>query len=132
MFERDLLQALAEEGQPIRAKHGGVLANIDADGTRLTELARRAGIGKPAVGELVDELEEMGLAERVPDPTDGRAKLVVPTQVGSQLIASAARVINDIEAHYADMLGEAAYRALRDSLLTLTPHGPDDVQPRFG
>ena len=132
MFENDLLKALAEEGHPIRAKHGGVLANLDAGGTRPTELARRAGIGKPAVGELVDELENMGLVERVPDPTDGRAKLVIPTEAGSHVIATAAGVIAGIEARYKAILGEGGYEALRAALLTLTPHGPDDIQPRIG
>lgn len=131
MFENDLLEALAEEGHLIRAKHGGVLANLDTDGTRLTELARRAGIGKPAVGELVDELEQMGLVERVPDPTDGRAKLVIPTKTGTEVITTAAQVIAGIEARYQDTLGVAGYEALRAALLTLTPHGPDDIQPRI-
>lgn len=54
-------------------------------------------MGKPALDELVDELEAMGLVERVPDPSDGRAKLVVPTTRGSETIAAAAGVIADIE-----------------------------------
>jgi DNA-binding MarR family transcriptional regulator len=131
-FEAGLLDGLAGEGHVIRAKHGSVLANVDPDGTRLTELARRAGIGKPAVSELVDELETMGLVERTADPADGRAKLVVPTKTGAQLIASAGSVIAAIEARYRSSLGPAAYLNLRTALMALAPHGAAEIQPRIG
>lgn len=131
-FQAELLDGLAAEGHVIRAKHGSVLANVDAEGTRLTELARRAGIGKPAVGELVDELESMGLVGRVGDPTDGRAKLVVPTDSGMQLIEAAGSVIAGIEDRYRSALGESAYRELRSALEVLVPDAAADVQPRIG
>ena len=129
-FEQELLEGLARAGYRVRAKHGAVLANVDADGTRLTVLARRAGIGKPAMGELVDELETMGYVERVADPLDARAKLVVPTSTGLAAIEAAARVIEAIEAHYVAELGETRYRRLRSALLSLVPHTAADVQPR--
>lgn len=132
LFQNELLDGLSAEGHAIRAKHGGVLANLDPEGTRLTELARRAGIGKPAAGELVDELEDMGLVERIPDPSDGRAKLIVPTATGSRAIATAGRVIAAIESRYREELGASGYEGLRSALLTLAPHGSDDVQPRTG
>lgn len=129
-FELELLEGLAAAGHDIRAKHGAVLANVDSGGTRLTELAARSGMGKPSLGELVDELEVMGLAERVPDPTDGRAKLVVPTKRGSETIAAAALVIAAIEKRYVALLGRDVYEALRVGLLRIAPHDEDDVQPR--
>lgn len=129
-FQTELLDGLAREGYEIRAKHGAVLANIDADGTRPTVLARRAGMGKAALGELVDELEAMGHVERVADPADGRAKLVVPTPMGAGCIRAAARVIDAIEQRYVVALGEAGYRRLRTALLALVPHDADDIQPR--
>ncbi len=131
-FEAELLEGLEADGYAIRAKHGSVLANVDDGGTRLTELARRAGIGKPAVSELVDELETMGLVERTADPTDGRAKLVVPTRTGVELIETAGSVITAIEDRYRKYLGSAAYRELRAALLALAPHEAADVQPRIG
>ena len=129
-FEQELLEGLARAGYRIRAKHGAVLANVDADGTRLTVLARRAGIGKPAMGELVDELETMGHVERVADPLDARAKLVVPTSTGLAAIEAASRVIEGIEARYVAQLGDTRYRRLRSALLSLVPHTAADVQPR--
>ena len=129
-FQAELLDELAKAGYGIRAKHGAVLANVDAHGTRQTLLARRAGIGKPALGELVDELAAMGYVARVADPADGRAKLVVPTSTGRAAIRAAAQAIERIEARYTAQLGDAGYRRLRKALLTLVPHNAENVQPR--
>jgi len=60
----------------LRAAHTALFPHLDLEGTRLTELARRVGVSKQAVGQLVDDLEAMGALERVPDPSDGRAKLI--------------------------------------------------------
>lgn len=129
-FQAELLDRLARGGHAIRPKHGAVLANVDPAGTRLTVLARRAGMGKPALGELVDDLEAMGYVERTPDPRDGRAKLVVPTTTGRAAIRAATEAIAAIEARYVAQLGERGYRQLRKALLVLVPHDADQVQPR--
>jgi DNA-binding MarR family transcriptional regulator len=50
--------------------------NLDVEGTRLTELARRASMSKQAMGELVDQCAELGLVERMADPKDGRARII--------------------------------------------------------
>ena len=52
------------------------------DGTRLTELARRASMSKQAMGELVDQCVELGLVDRLADPSDGRARIVKFTRAG--------------------------------------------------
>ena len=51
---------------------------------RLTELAARAELSLSATSELVNELEHLGYLHRIPDPRDGRAKLIVPTDRGHQ------------------------------------------------
>lgn len=56
--------------------HTRLLPHLDLAGTRSTELAERMDVTKQAVSQLVGDLEEMGMLERVPDPSDGRAKLV--------------------------------------------------------
>ena len=52
------------------------MMGIDPEGTRLSVLAERAQVAKQTATALVDKLERAGYVERVPDPTDGRARLV--------------------------------------------------------
>jgi DNA-binding MarR family transcriptional regulator len=103
--------------------HGAVIAHLDEEGTRATELARRSGRHKQIIGRIVDELEELGYVERRPEVTDRRAKLVVPTERGREVMRVSDEIILDIERRQAAALGEAPYedfkrtfRAVVDSL----------------
>ena len=79
-----LLARLADEGfDDFREGYGCVFGFIDTErGSRLTNLAERSGLTKQAVGEVVDELEQIGYVTRVPDPIDRRAKLITLTERG--------------------------------------------------
>ena len=119
-FERHLIGVLQERGHPgFRARYGGVMANIDAGGTRLSALAERAGITKPSMVELVDELESKGYVRREPDPDDRRAKLIVPTEVGMGVISLAREAIEDLERRFREVLGTERYDAVRSALAEL-------------
>jgi DNA-binding MarR family transcriptional regulator len=127
---RELVRALRDAGHAaIRPKHGAVFANIDRDGTRTTTLAERAGMGKAAMGELVDELESLGYVERRPDPTDRRAKLVFPTALALRVTRLVHAFNRRLEARYRRRLGPEAYESLRASLAALAP--PGHRQPRI-
>lgn len=54
---------------------------------RISDLAAREAISQPGMTTLVNRLEAKGQAERVADPTDGRATLVRITDVGRMLLA---------------------------------------------
>ncbi|MBX3248928.1 MAG: MarR family transcriptional regulator [Myxococcales bacterium] len=105
-----------------RAAHTSLFPHIDLEGTRLTELARRVGVSKQAVGQLVDELEAMGVVERTPDPADGRAKLVRFTTRGRQGLLDGLRHLGAIEAQLAEAIGPARMSALHDALAALDEH----------
>ena len=69
--QAELFERLGEQGHPdLHPRHGVVLAYLDEDGIRPTELARLSGRHKQIVGRLVDELEQLGYTERRPDPAD--------------------------------------------------------------
>jgi DNA-binding MarR family transcriptional regulator len=93
-----------------------VLAYLDEDGIRATELARLSGRHKQIVGRIVDELEELGYVERRPDPQDRRAKLIFPTKRGLEQTVRGDEIVADIEARYAKALGGRTYAAFRDVL----------------
>src|SRR5947208_3304600 len=117
----ELIQNLAERGYTdVRAGYSAVFMNIDRRaGTRLTELARRARMTKQGMMLLVDELEERGYVRRVPDPEDGRAKVVKLTARGRRCVGEARRAVQAVEGRTRRMLGDRRYEALRSSLGTL-------------
>ena len=96
--------------------HGAVIAHLDGEGTRATELARRSGRHKQIVGRIVDELEELGYVERRPERVDRRAKLVVPTERGREVMRLSDEIILDIERRQAAALGEREYGAFKRTL----------------
>jgi DNA-binding MarR family transcriptional regulator len=82
-FEARVLELMSASGHvDTRIAHVGLTRNLDVEGTRLTELARRASMSKQAMGELVDQCVELGLVDRVADPSDRRARIVMFTPAG--------------------------------------------------
>lgn len=75
------LSNLAARAQ-ISAAHIHVTRHLDLQGTRLTDLAQKAGMSKQAMGDLVDQCEAWGLVTREPDQRDARARLVQFTPTG--------------------------------------------------
>jgi DNA-binding MarR family transcriptional regulator len=96
--------------------HGAVIAHLDEQGTRATELARRSGRHKQVIGRIVDELEALGYVERRPEPGDRRAKLVVPTPRGRDVMRLSDAIIDDIERDLAQELGSEPYGEFRRAL----------------
>jgi DNA-binding MarR family transcriptional regulator len=96
-----------------------VAQHVGADGTRITELAERAALTKATVVHAVDELERLGYVTRRPDPTDGRAKLVMSTDRARAAERTARAAIADIRAAWAALLGEDEMDALEASLRRL-------------
>ncbi|NRQ32747.1 winged helix-turn-helix transcriptional regulator [Nonomuraea sp. NN258] len=113
-FQRELFTRLAAQGHPrLRPRHGAVLAYLDADGSRATDLAAQSGQHKQVIGTLVDELVALGYVERQPDPADRRAKLVVPTEKGLDHMARSDAIVAEVESAHAAAVGEQAYAAFK-------------------
>ena len=108
-----IVDGVVGAGYPQKPKHSSVFAQIDADGSRLTQLAARANMTPQAMGEVVDELEELGYVVRRPDPSDRRAKLIVLTERGRQCVAAGRATIEGIEERLTDLLGADGHRRLR-------------------
>ena len=113
-----IVDGVVGAGYPQKPSHSAVFAQIRPEGSRLTTLARGANMSPQAMGELVDELQQLGYLERQPDPTDRRAKLIVLTSRGRSCIEAGVATIRDIETRVKDRLGDHGYAELR-RLLTL-------------
>ncbi|RKS75291.1 DNA-binding MarR family transcriptional regulator [Motilibacter peucedani] len=81
-ISKDFARAVHPE---LEADAYGLLIRIaDDGGARGTDLADYYGIGKPTVSRQVRLLEELGLVERRPDPSDARAAFFCLTSEGEQ------------------------------------------------
>lgn len=113
----DLDRRLRDAGfGDVRPAHGTVFQVLDAEGSRVTELAARAGMTKQAMTELVVHLERGGYVERVPDPRDGRARLVRLTRRGWECIRAARAAIAEIEVAWAGRIGARRLERIRADL----------------
>src|ERR671910_1793318 len=126
----DLIVELEERGWPdLRASQASLLLNVDRrSGTRLTELARRAGVTKQAMMVVVDELEVRGLVRRTPDPEDGRAKVVRLTSRGRTCAAECRRAVAAIDARVRRSLGGRRHDGLREALEMLLGTEEDEEE----
>lgn len=100
----------------LRASHTSLLPFLDYEGTRISVLADRMGISKQAVQQLVDELEAMGGVHRIPDPTDGRAKLV---KFRNGALFNGINHLRALEDHVAQALPDGHLGSLRSILVDL-------------
>jgi DNA-binding MarR family transcriptional regulator len=115
-----VIERLGERGHgEVRYAHGNVFQYLDDAGTRVSVLAQRAGMTKQSMAQLVEHLERHGYLERVPDPADGRAKLVRTTARGREVFAIVREVVGEIEGRIEAALGRAKLDRLRALLKEL-------------
>ena len=119
-MESRVFEGLAEAGfddfTPAQAR---VLQRIAPDGSRLTDLAAQAGITKQSAGFLVDQLERAGYVERLPDPADGRARLVRIAERGARGVEASRQIVARVEAEWTAHLGADRMLELRAILTDL-------------
>jgi DNA-binding MarR family transcriptional regulator len=99
--------------------HGAVIAHLDEAGTRATELARRSGRHKQVIGRIVDELEALGYVKRHAEDSDRRAKPIVPTERGRDVMRLSDEIVHDIERRMAQTIGEGEFENFLKALVTV-------------
>lgn len=111
-----IVDGVVGAGFPQKPRHSAVFAQIRPEGSRLTDLARGANMTPQSMGEILDELEELGYVERRPDPSDRRAKLVTLTALGRECVAAGERTIRGLESEIDERIGAGAHAELRRML----------------
>jgi MarR family transcriptional regulator for hemolysin len=91
---------------------------MDAELTQ-TELAGMIGLDKTTMVVTVDELEGKGLAERVPSPTDRRARVIKVTDAGRARVAEGQQIIGRVQDTVLGALPEGDRSAFMDALTSL-------------
>jgi DNA-binding MarR family transcriptional regulator len=95
------------------------------DGLRPTELADQLQITKQSVNDLLGYMEERGYLTRVPDPTDGRARVVRLTPKGHRLEEVVYTAAGSAERAIAELLGARRFAQFRQSLERVATHIAD-------
>ena len=128
MARRDFIARLnarlVAAGEPVYSSM--ILASyVDGEGTRSSEIARRMGLSKQAVGRMVRDLEALGLLIQAPDPRDGRATQVRFTDAGLRYMVRMHRQIDAIEREYERLLGADRFATTRGALRAIAYGEPD-------
>jgi DNA-binding MarR family transcriptional regulator len=120
-FEARLLEGYHAAGfSDVRQVHLNVLRHLDlTGGTRIIDLAARAGVTKGAMGKLVEDCARLGLVTLESDPADRRAKIVSYSKRGREFVAVTRRAARRIETDFAKLLGPERFAMLRGDLIAL-------------
>jgi DNA-binding MarR family transcriptional regulator len=118
-FEARVLELMSDKGHDeTRIAHVSLTRNLDVEGTRLTELARRASMSKQAMGELVDQCAELGLVDRAADPHDRRARIIKFTAAGLDWLDAFRDAVDVAEREMRAELGKTTMDAILKGLAT--------------
>lgn len=120
VFNDRTVARFAERGHPaIGVTQSAVIRSMNPSGTTISELASRSGITRQGMAQLVRDLERKGYVAVEPHPTDGRAKLVVYTDLGRTFVQDALASIADVEAELESILGAKRFSQLKVLLADL-------------
>jgi DNA-binding MarR family transcriptional regulator len=119
----DLVGSAAERGFPeVRLSHNAVFATLRTEGSRVSDMAARAGITKQSLAAIVKDLEAAGMVTVSPDPADGRAKVVRYTDRGQQCAHAGAAYLREVEEALASRIGRDRLDDLRELLDQVADH----------
>jgi DNA-binding MarR family transcriptional regulator len=120
LFAEGVTRAMHARGfAGIRLVHIALIRNVDENGTRISDIARRAGMTKQATGQLVAEFVELGYIRLVNDPDDGRVKIARYTAKGKKLLLSIVASIEETENAVSAAIGAKALAGLKQTLATM-------------
>lgn len=90
---------------------------------RMQDLGSRAVLSRTRVSRIVDELVEAGLADKLPDPRDGRATLASITDAGRRELRRAVpHYLRSIEEHFTSLVTADERRMLSTVLGRIADH----------
>ena len=116
-MDASFVELLAERGwREVPKSHSLVFPHLLEGGTRPVEIARRAGVSRQAIHQVLRDLRGKGLVEIKPDPTHRRAKLVFLTDLGMRFDEAVEEAASRMEEALADRIGTDTVRSLRTAL----------------
>lgn len=120
LISLEISEAVAEVVPEQKPSYGNVMEQLDhQDGMRLTDLARGAGMAPQSIGELVDQLEDLGMVERRPDPDDRRAKRVYVTEKAREAQTAAFATAMASDEKIAAVIGKERLAQLKSDMIQI-------------
>jgi DNA-binding MarR family transcriptional regulator len=101
-----------------------LLTSLQGSCSNQAEIAQRLGIDRTVMTYLVDDLERAGVCERRPDPADRRARQIVLTDAGREVLAAATERIRAVEASVLGGLSDDDAQLLRRLLVSAAADAP--------
>ena len=89
----------------MKRRHEAVLLHMNVEGSRAVDIAAANAVTKNAIGQLANELEELGYIARSDDPGDGRAKLLRYTPRGIALLKASLEAGEELEQAVDSLIG---------------------------
>jgi DNA-binding MarR family transcriptional regulator len=97
IYQRLMNKALAAGHQGLKLSHALILPQISIHGARIVDIAKSQGVSKQAIGQIANELEQLGYITRIDDIDDKRSKKLILTQQGIELITQAASFMHEVD-----------------------------------
>jgi len=114
------LHRLSESRFPgLRARHYRLLGFVPAKGVRPARLAEVGGLTKQALAQSLTPLLDGGYLDVVPDPADRRARVLLLTGRGREVLAAVRAVEAEYERAWGERVGAERWSAARAVLLDL-------------
>jgi len=119
-FESQALNYLRNANYPmIKSADAHVMRTMRVEGSRITDMARQAGISKQAMSKLVAGFISHGFLAWSDDPNDKRNRIVSVTEAGRKLLSSGLSALRKAEKDVSDIIGEAETENFRNLLLKI-------------
>jgi DNA-binding MarR family transcriptional regulator len=117
-------EGLARRGfTDVRPAHGFAFVRISAGDARTADVAEHLGVTKQAAAELTSQLIALGYVTRQPDPSDGRAQLLLLTDRGWACTDAAQAAARETVDQWKSELRAADFDRFQDVLRTITRPG---------
>jgi DNA-binding MarR family transcriptional regulator len=103
----------------LRPAHSSVFRNLRPEGSRVVDLAERAGMAKQSMAYLTQNLVDLGYLTIGPDKSDGRAKLVRLTARGEQAVSTLTRLSLEVEEDMRRAIGTERFANLHATMVEI-------------
>lgn len=117
IFASRVMQDLRDLGYAeLNGQLSALFRNLDLEGSRLTDLAERAGVTKQSMKEAVDRAEGLGMVARRADDRDRRAKIVALTPYGMEILRAIGAHVLKAEAQMARAIDPQMIATIKNRL----------------